>query len=206
MQFSSGGRQQESPLDGPLGIKTAASMPGTAAAASSSCGPRRGSSPLPGILTRGAGAATPGLGAASSGAGTSSSPGSSRSGANRRMQSLQSLLHLRGEIAILQDLKLGPVLGRGSYGRVHRARWKSAVVAVKIIEHHGEGEVVSSGGRKINVGRETLLATTMSHPNVVQTYHISTMTVRERTALTQRLLRNKESSREQQQQVSFNGV
>ena len=116
------------------------------------------------------------------------------------MQSLQSLLHLRGEMAILQDLKLGPVLGRGSYGRVHRARWKSAVVAVKIIEHRGEGEVVSSGGQRVNIGRESLLATTMSHPNVVQTYHISSMTAGERAVLTQRLLRNKESSREQQQQ------
>jgi serine/threonine protein kinase len=106
------------------------------------------------------------------------------------------LLQLRGELAILQDLKLGPILGRGSFGRVHKARWKAAVVAVKIIEQHGEGGLMSSGGKVLSVGRESLLATAMSHPNVVQTYHISTMTVGERVALAQKLRRNKESSRE----------
>jgi serine/threonine protein kinase len=103
---------------------------------------------------------------------------------------------MREEAAILQDLKLGPMLGRGSYGRVHRARWKSAVVAVKIIEQHKEGGSTSGGARVMNVGRESLLATAMSHPNVVQTYHISTMTVGERVALAQRLRRNKESLKE----------
>jgi hypothetical protein len=102
------------------------------------------------------------------------------------MQSLQSLLHLRSEMAILKDLRLGPMLGRGSYGRVHRARWKSAVVAVKIIEHHGDGSKVSSGGKRVNVTRESLLSTSMAHPNVVQTYHISTMTVAERAAIARR--------------------
>ena len=112
------------------------------------------------------------------------------SSSNRRekqMQTLQSLLHMRSEMAILKDLKVGPMLGRGSYGRVHRAKWKSAVVAVKIIEHHGEGSRVSSGGKRVNVSRESLLSTSMSHPNVVQTYHISTMTVAERAALARKV-------------------
>jgi serine/threonine protein kinase len=107
------------------------------------------------------------------------------------MQQMQSLLQTRSEMAVLQELKLGPLLGRGSYGRVHRARWKSAIVAVKIIEHHGDGSKVSSGGKRINVGREGLLSTTMSHPNVVQTYHISTMSVGERAAL----VKSRESAR-----------
>lgn len=43
-------------------------------------------------------------------------------------------------------------------------------MAVKIIEHHeGSPGTASSGGKRINVGRESLLATTMAHPNVVST-------------------------------------
>ena len=85
------------------------------------------------------------------------------------LQNLQSLLQLRSEMAVLKDLKLGPVLGRGSYGRVHRARWKSAVVAVKIMEQHRGGSRVmrSDVSKRADVAQESLLATTMAHPNVV---------------------------------------
>lgn len=63
-------------------------------------------------------------------------------------------------------------------------RWKATTVAVKIIEHvEGAPGTASSGGKRISVGRESLLATNISHPNVVQTYHISTMTVSQRSAL-----------------------
>lgn len=63
-------------------------------------------------------------------------------------------------------------------------RWKATTVAVKIIEHvEGAPGTASSGGKRISVGRESLLATNISHPNVVQTYHISTMTVAQRSAL-----------------------
>jgi hypothetical protein len=40
-------------------------------------------------------------------------------------------------------------------------------VAVKIIEHHEQGSAISSGGKRVNVGREAMLSTTISHPNVV---------------------------------------
>lgn len=55
-------------------------------------------------------------------------------------------------------------------------------MAVKIIEHHASG-ARSSGGKTVSAGRETLLATSVSHPNVVITYHISTMSMSERSAL-----------------------
>lgn len=47
----------------------------------------------------------------------------------------------------------------------------------------GAPGTASSGGKKISVGRESTLASSISHPNVVQTYHISTMTVAQRSAL-----------------------
>jgi hypothetical protein len=42
-------------------------------------------------------------------------------------------------------------------------------VAVKIVEHHEGSRVTaaSSSGKRINVGREALLATSILHPNVV---------------------------------------
>jgi hypothetical protein len=73
---------------------------------------------------------------------------------------------------------------RGAYAAPppHAGRWKATSVAVKIIEHHAAGGC-SSGGKTISAGRETLLATSVSHPNVVTTYHISTMSISERSAL-----------------------
>jgi hypothetical protein len=47
-------------------------------------------------------------------------------------------------------------------------------VAVKIIEHvEGAPGTASSGGKKISVGRESLLATSISHPNVVRSGSLS---------------------------------
>jgi hypothetical protein len=47
-------------------------------------------------------------------------------------------------------------------------RWKAVTVAVKIIEHSERSPgTASSGGKRINIGRESLLATQMSHPNIV---------------------------------------
>lgn len=53
-------------------------------------------------------------------------------------------------------------------------RWKATTVAVKIIEHvEGAPGTASSGGKKISVGRESLLATSISHPNVVRSGSLS---------------------------------
>jgi len=56
-----------------------------------------------------------------------------------------------------------PPQGRGSYGKVFKGRWKGALVAIKVVEHSG-----SSGKADIIEGaRESLLAASVSHPNVV---------------------------------------
>lgn len=73
-------------------------------------------------------------------------------------------------------------VGTCSFALPAAGRWKATPVAVKIIEHHAAGGR-SSGGKTISAGRETLLATSVSHPNVVTTYHISTMSMSERSAL-----------------------
>lgn len=116
---------------------------------------------------RTAGVISSGSGGGSGEAAEGGAGGSGSTTASERVQQAQSLLQSRSAAAVLRELKLGPVLGRGSYGRVHRARWKAATVAVKIIEHHEQGSAISSGGKRVNVGREAMLSTTISHPNVV---------------------------------------
>jgi len=49
------------------------------------------------------------------------------------------------------DLQLGEVLGRGAFGRVYKARWKGAIVAVKVIEHRVQP------GKTHDLSREPLL-------------------------------------------------
>jgi hypothetical protein len=49
----------------------------------------------------------------------------------------------------------------GSYGKVYKARWQGALVAIKVIEHAAETE------RNLAL-RESELATAIQHPNVVR--------------------------------------
>lgn len=42
---------------------------------------------------------------------------------NDRLDSLSALLKARSNAAVLRDLKMGPLLGRGSYGRVYKGEW-----------------------------------------------------------------------------------
>jgi serine/threonine protein kinase len=109
-----------------------------------------------------------------------SSSGRGREG--KRQQDWQHLFQRRSELAVLKELKIGVLLGRGSYGRVYRARWKTAAVAVKIVEHSNRmlggskgrngggrsaGTEGSAGDKRFSAEKEGLLMTSMSHPNVV---------------------------------------
>ncbi|KAG2454256.1 hypothetical protein HYH02_001289 [Chlamydomonas schloesseri] len=97
------------------------------------------------------------------------------------------------------DVKLGPLLGKGSYGRVYRGVWNGAQVAVKVLETMageggggGGGSMLGGGGGSgsldgggVSSGTgggggggtggdgevlEAVLSASISHPNVVQTY------------------------------------
>ncbi len=50
-------------------------------------------------------------------------------------------------------------------------RWKSALVAVKVIDHRIKGN-----GNAVDIQRETILSTSVVHPNVVSIcYHFTTV-------------------------------
>ncbi|KAK9822810.1 hypothetical protein WJX81_001964 [Elliptochloris bilobata] len=66
---------------------------------------------------------------------------------------------------LFSSVEVGPLLGRGSYGKVYKGRWQGALVAIKVVEHAAETE------RNLAL-RESTLATSIQHPNVVTTYRI----------------------------------
>lgn len=81
------------------------------------------------------------------------------------------------------DVRLGPLIGRGAYGRVYRGSWNGTTVAVKVMETHdpavlsanghgpGEHSNHSAGTSHASQGIfEAILSSSLSHPNVVHTY------------------------------------
>ncbi|GMH39105.1 hypothetical protein BSKO_07003 [Bryopsis sp. KO-2023] len=69
----------------------------------------------------------------------------------------------------LSDVDVGTPLGRGGFGKVYKGSWQGTTVAVKIIRHNDKLLQTRSGEPF-----EAFLSKHISHPNVVQTYHIST--------------------------------
>ncbi|KAJ9531495.1 hypothetical protein QJQ45_015041 [Haematococcus lacustris] len=67
-----------------------------------------------------------------------------------------------GAASTFDDVKLGQLLGRGSYGRVYRGLWDGALVAVKVLEY--------SADEQKKLGMEAQLSSQLHHPNMVQTY------------------------------------
>ncbi|KAF5838510.1 kinase-like domain-containing protein [Dunaliella salina] len=62
------------------------------------------------------------------------------------------------------DVKLGQLLGTGSYGRVYRGLWNGAVVAVKVLEHLQHDDDPGAPDK------EAILNGQLSHPSIVQMY------------------------------------
>ena len=60
-------------------------------------------------------------------------------------------------------MDIGPLLGKGSYGRVYKGRWKGAMVAIKVLDH---ALILQD-----DISRETLLSTSIAHPCVVSEPH-----------------------------------
>jgi serine/threonine protein kinase len=65
-----------------------------------------------------------------------------------------------------KDLQLGPLLGSGAFARVHRALWRGAIVAVKLIEFPVDSSYWEDVERAVIEGA---LSVELHHPNIVQT-------------------------------------
>lgn len=89
----------------------------------------------------------------------------------------------RGELGNLmpdavpfEDLELGPLLGRGSFGRVYRGTWEGSHVAVKIC---GTPSGNRSGVNYVPAWKsvEAVLGRKLEHPNIVRTFKHCTVLV-----------------------------
>lgn len=87
---------------------------------------------------------------------------------------------------VFKDIRLGPMIGRGAYGRVYRGNWNGNIVAVKVITsdlrrrsqeqshvnnkglYEGDDLSIKSSGMQ-----EAAISAALSHPNVVHTYQYS---------------------------------
>ncbi|GAB4819737.1 hypothetical protein N2152v2_006783 [Parachlorella kessleri] len=85
---------------------------------------------------------------------------------------LQLRSTMRVRFGVFDQVELGPLIGRGGYGRVYRAKWRGAPVAVKVVEHSMHS----------STPWESVLGTTISHPNIVATYRVHTVEVGGRSA------------------------
>jgi hypothetical protein len=64
---------------------------------------------------------------------TTASTSSRMGGMEDRLSSVSALLKARSDAAVLRDLKIGPLLGRGSYGRVYKGRHDSAFMTARAL-------------------------------------------------------------------------
>ncbi|BDA43697.1 Mitogen-activated protein kinase kinase kinase 11 [Coccomyxa sp. Obi] len=104
------------------------------------------------------------------GSGRGSGTGSTKSENLDALLGLAEKLRARSSSATQESLpELGAVLGRGSFGKVYKGRWKGAMVAVKIIEHSADEN------SKIEGFRENLVCSNIQHPNVLITYKVITL-------------------------------
>ena len=69
----------------------------------------------------------------------------------------------------LSGVKLGPLLGQGSYGKVYRGQYADRQVAVKILAIPSYGEINNRGSMGDQIIAEALLSKHLSHPHVVET-------------------------------------
>ncbi|CAL8464929.1 g4464 [Coccomyxa elongata] len=86
----------------------------------------------------------------------------------RRVQSPISLLRQYGRQSEVAGLRIGKLIGTGSFGRVYKGSWCESTVAIKAITHD------ASLSRKVDTLRESLVGISIQHPNVMTTYKVLT--------------------------------
>jgi len=87
----------------------------------------------------------------------------SRGGAGNSIESLDNLAPPRPPF---EDVEMICLVGRGSFGRVYRARWDISTVALKVVEHFEQA-------KPSLMAFEGKLSSSLAHPNLVQTFKYS---------------------------------
>eukprot|EP00878_Enallax_costatus_P007009 GHUV01007345.1.p1 GENE.GHUV01007345.1~~GHUV01007345.1.p1 ORF type:complete len:1094 (+),score=299.39 GHUV01007345.1:294-3575(+) len=139
------------------------------------------------------GSGSPGIAAAHTASGTADNllsevagsstvnSGRQKSGPSQDIVQACKNLVLRKTAREADELVLQSVLGEGSYGKVFKATWKGTVVAVKIMVL--PSYMTGKEKREKMAVMETAISSSLSHPNVVQTYTYAVEPVRSNTAI-----------------------
>jgi len=85
--------------------------------------------------------------------------------------SIESLDNLAPPRPPFEDVEMICLVGRGSFGRVYRARWDISTVALKVVEQFDQAAQPSL------MAFEGKLSSSLAHPNLVQTFKYSTRDV-----------------------------
>eukprot|EP00200_Dunaliella_tertiolecta_P016210 CAMPEP_0202421856 /NCGR_PEP_ID=MMETSP1128-20130828/50555_1 /ASSEMBLY_ACC=CAM_ASM_000463 /TAXON_ID=3047 /ORGANISM="Dunaliella tertiolecta, Strain CCMP1320" /LENGTH=1194 /DNA_ID=CAMNT_0049029899 /DNA_START=159 /DNA_END=3743 /DNA_ORIENTATION=+ len=88
------------------------------------------------------------------------------------------------------DIRTFELLGEGTFGKVHRGLWRQTVVAIKIILL--PANMSGAEKREKMVVWEAAISSSLSHPNIVQTYTYSIKPVKESRDRTRVSLEDKE--------------
>jgi serine/threonine protein kinase len=80
--------------------------------------------------------------------------------------SIESLDNLAPPRPPFEDVEMICLVGRGSFGRVYRARWDISTVALKVVEHFDQA-------KPSHMTFEGRLSSSLAHPNLVQTFKYS---------------------------------
>ncbi|KXZ48446.1 hypothetical protein GPECTOR_28g856 [Gonium pectorale] len=165
---SGSGRDGESAASGTSGRKTSRSS-GTA-------GAENGRPPQPrrhksGVRTGStASGATRSSAAPGSGSG---SPGTSDGASNPRTELYAALAAFQSELGEQQHITITSQLGAGAHGIVYKGEWRGLEVAVKTLLFQafvGSGGEESGNSFKEQAMLEAAIATTLFHPNVINTF------------------------------------
>lgn len=70
----------------------------------------------------------------------------------------------------IPGVRLGPLLGKGSFGSVHYGTWNGAQIAVKVIQHMATEAEKQARDEQL----EAILGLKMMHPNIVRTFQFAT--------------------------------
>jgi serine/threonine protein kinase len=110
---------------------------------------------------------SPELSSGTSGSGLATISSQHQSSAGRAGKKLRAMASIKPPAAPFVDVRLLRLVGSGGFGKVYQGTWMGASVAVKLIEMNTN---VSS---KFDPAFEAFVSTTISHPNLVQTFKYS---------------------------------
>ncbi|KAK9811611.1 hypothetical protein WJX72_006916 [[Myrmecia] bisecta] len=98
--------------------------------------------------------------------GESSSLRDSNSGGNTTASSSSSIDPRATGACPFPDVRVGPLLGRGSFGSVFRGSWSGSAVAIKVVEHRLSQQGVEEADKAL----EGMLGMKLLHPNIVRAF------------------------------------